>query len=99
MISKVVSHVNLMVGEDTIWNTYDPLNKLQFTAKVTSLIKGFDEAVMYARQGDRLMIVIPPELGYGKEGRAPVVPPNATLHFDIDFLEVEAPDAAPQDNQ
>ena len=90
---NVVSHINLMVGEDTIWNTYNPENKLQFTAKVTSLIDGFDEAVMYARQGDRMMVVIPPELGYGAEGRPPVVPPNATLLFDIDFLEVTAPEA------
>jgi len=96
--SQVVSHINLMVGEDTIWNTYNPEDKLEFTAKVTSLIAGFDEAVMFARQGDRLMIVIPPELGYGAEGRPPVVPPNATLLFDIDFLEVEAPAVASEEN-
>lgn len=90
--SHVTTHINLIVGEDTIWSTYaEGEEQFEFDAKKTSLIKGFDEVVMYAREGDRLMAIIPPELGYGEAGAGDVVPPNATLFFDLDFLKVEEP--------
>ncbi len=89
--SHVTTHINLIVNQDTIWSTYAPdQQRFEFDAKRTSLISGFDEVVMYAREGDRLLAVIPPELGYGEEGSG-VVPPNAILHFDLDFLKVEEP--------
>ncbi len=89
--SHVVSHINLIVNTDTIWSTYAAdQSQFDFYAKRTSLIAGFDEVVMYAKKGDRLLAIIPPELGYGAEGSG-VVPPNATLHFDLDFLKVEEP--------
>ena len=90
-LSRVTTHINLIVGTDTIWSTYaEDQSEFAFDAKRTSLISGFDEVVMYAQEGDRLLAVIPPELGYGTEGSG-VVPPNAILHFDIDFLKVERP--------
>ncbi|MCE7994342.1 MAG: hypothetical protein HEP71_20315 [Roseivirga sp.] len=90
--SHVTTHINLIVGQDTIWSTYaEGEEQFEFDAKKTSLIKGFDEVVMYAREGDRLLAIIPPELGYGEEGAGDVVPPNATLKFDLDFLKVEEP--------
>lgn len=90
--SHVTTHINLIVGEDTIWSTYaDGEQQFEFDAKKTSLIKGFDEVVMYAKEGDRLLAIIPPELGYGEAGAGDVVPPNATLFFDLDFLKVEEP--------
>ncbi len=90
--SHVTTHINLIVGKDTIWSTYaDGEQQFEFDAKKTSLIKGFDEVVMYAKEGDRLLAIIPPELGYGEAGAGDVVPPNATLFFDLDFLKVEEP--------
>lgn len=90
--SHVTTHINLIVGKDTIWSTYaEGEEQFEFDAKKTSLIKGFDEVVMYAKEGDRLLAIIPPELGYGEEGAGDVVPPNATLLFDLDFLKVEEP--------
>jgi len=95
--SEVQSHINLIVGQDTVWNTYNPEAKFSFTAKVTSLIAGFDEVVMLCREGDRILAVIPPELGYGKEGTGGgLIPPNATLQFDIDFLAVTPAESADQ---
>ena len=46
---------------------------------------------MYAREGDRILAIIPPELGYGATGSGNAVPPNATLQFDLDMLKVSAP--------
>jgi len=89
--SHVTTHINLIVAKDTIWSTYaSDQQKFEFNAKRTSLIAGFDEAVGHAREGDRILAIVPPELGYGERGSG-VVPPKAILHFDIDFLNVEEP--------
>ncbi len=91
-LSHVSTHINLIVGEDTIWSTYDEGEQVfEFDAKRTSLIAGFDEVVMYGREGDRILAIIPPELGYGERGSGDVVPPNATLQFDLNMLKVEEP--------
>lgn len=91
-LSHVSAHINLIVGEDTIWSTYSEGEKIfEFDAKRTSLIAGFDEVVMYGREGDRILAIIPPELGYGQRGSGDVVPPNATLQFDLNMIKVEEP--------
>ena len=46
---------------------------------------------MYAKQGDKILAIIPPELGYGERGAGDDIPPNSTLYFDLDFLKVEVP--------
>ncbi|OEK04318.1 FKBP-type peptidyl-prolyl cis-trans isomerase [Roseivirga misakiensis] len=90
-LKRVTTHINLMVGNDTVWSTREPgQDVFKFFAKKTSLIDGFDEAVMYAKEGDRLSIIVPPELGYKDKPNGPI-PANSTLHFDITFLEVENP--------
>lgn len=52
------------------------------------VIAGWDEGVPGMRVGGRRMLVIPPDLGYGAEGRPPLIPPSATLTFEIELLEV-----------
>lgn len=90
-LTRVTTHINLMVGADTLWTTrYPTPQTFAFDAKRTSLIDGFDEVVMYAKAGDRLSIIIPPELGYKDKANGDI-PANSTLHFDIEFLDVEAP--------
>ncbi len=90
-LMHVTTHINLMVADDTVWSTHSPgQRRFEFDAQKTSLIKGFDEVVMHVRKGDRILAVIPPELGYGAQGNG-TIPPNATLKFDIDFLNVQKP--------
>ena len=59
-----------------------------FTLGVGSVIKGWDLGVKGMKVGGKRKLTIPPELGYGERNTG-VIPPNSTLIFEVDLLEVE----------
>jgi FKBP-type peptidyl-prolyl cis-trans isomerase len=61
-----------------------------FTLGAGSVIKGWDLGVKGMKVGGKRKLTIPPELGYGENGAGSVIPPGATLIFEVDLLEVES---------
>jgi len=64
--------------------------KSPFTFRIGAgdVIKGLDEGVAGMREGGKRRLVIPPGLGLGKQGGGGVIPPNATLTYEIELLSV-----------
>ena len=88
---KTVSvHYKGQLADGTVFDSSYKRNKpLDFQVGVGQVISGWDEGICLLNVGDKARLVIPSDLGYGSAGAGGVIPPNATLVFDVELMDVK----------
>jgi peptidyl-prolyl cis-trans isomerase A (cyclophilin A) len=70
-------------------SSYPRKKPIEFTLGQGQVIEGWDEGIELLRVGDKARFVIPAHLGYGSRGAGGAIPPNATLIFDVELMDVK----------
>jgi len=88
---KTVSvHYKGMFADGGVFDSsYKRGNPIDFPLGIGQVIPGWDEGIMLLQVGDKARFVIPPHLAYGEKGAGGVIPPNATLVFDVELVDIK----------
>jgi FKBP-type peptidyl-prolyl cis-trans isomerase len=81
-----VNYVGTLQDGTKFDSSIDRGQPFQFTLGQNSVIQGWELGVVGMNVGEKRKLTIPPELAYGSQGAGGVIPPNATLNFEIDML-------------
>ena len=88
--NKVKVHYKGMLLDGTVFDSSFKRNQpIEFTLGVGQVIKGWDEGISLLGIGDKASFIIPSDLAYGASGAGGVIPPNATLVFEVELISAE----------
>ena len=87
---EISVHYKGQLADGTVFDSsYDRKQPIDFTVGVGQVIKGWDEGLQLLKVGDKARLVIPSQLAYGSQGAGGVIPPDATLIFDVELMDVK----------
>ena len=85
-----VHYKGMLPEGSTFDSSYDRGKPIDFPVGMGHVIAGWDEGIMLLNKGDKARFVIPSDLGYGAQGAGGVIPPNATLIFDVELMDIKS---------
>ena len=86
--NTVIVHYSGFLSDGTKFDSsHDRGKPFNFTLGENRVIQGWEEGLLNMHKGSKRTLIIPPELGYGERGAGGVIPPNATLLFEVELVD------------
>ena len=92
-----VHYTGYLLNGKVFDSSKDRNEPIEFVLGAGQVIKGWDEGISLMSVGDKYKLIIPPGLAYGSKGAGNVIPPDATLIFDVELISVSEPKIAISD--
>lgn len=83
-----VHYAGFLTSGQKFDSSFDRKQPIDIQIGVGQVIPGWDEGIMLLNEGSKAKFIIPPHLGYGAQGAGGVIPPNATLIFEVELIKV-----------
>lgn len=97
-VTVTVHYTGWLMDGTKFDSSLDRNTPFSFTLGERRVIPGWEQGVVGMKVGGKRELIIPPELGYGAQGAGNVIPPNATLKFEVELLEVKGKKYTDLDN-
>jgi protein-disulfide isomerase len=86
---RLVVHYTGKLTDGTVFDSSTSRGPFEFVIGKGQVIRGWDKGLLGMKPGEHRTLRIPPEDGYGDRGAPPTIPPNATLVFDVDLIQIK----------